>query len=94
VYLRSDHSGQETDADHCLVVAKVRQRLAVGKQRSHRFHMETFRLKTVMRQRANSSIVFRSQMGLQLRKIWMQRWKLIELGKLLERVSKFEPKRV
>jgi hypothetical protein len=29
------------DTDHCLVVAKVGERLAV-KQRSHRFHMEKF----------------------------------------------------
>jgi hypothetical protein len=27
------------------VVAKVRERLAVNKQRSHRFHMERFNLK-------------------------------------------------
>jgi hypothetical protein len=33
------------DTDHYLVVAKVRERLAVNKQRSHRFHMERFSLK-------------------------------------------------
>jgi hypothetical protein len=33
------------DSDHYLVVAKVRERLAVNKQRSHRFHMERFNLK-------------------------------------------------
>jgi hypothetical protein len=33
------------DSDHCLLVAKVRERLAVNKQRSHRFHMERFNLK-------------------------------------------------
>jgi hypothetical protein len=32
----------DCDTDHCLVVAKVRERLAVNKQRSHRFHMERF----------------------------------------------------
>jgi hypothetical protein len=32
------------DTDHCLVVAKVRERLAVDK-RSHGFHMERFNLK-------------------------------------------------
>jgi hypothetical protein len=26
------------DTDHCLVVAKVKERLAVNKERSHRFH--------------------------------------------------------
>jgi hypothetical protein len=33
------------DSDHCLVVAKVRERLAVNKQGSHRFDMERFNLK-------------------------------------------------
>jgi hypothetical protein len=35
----------DCDSDHYLVVAKVRERLAVNKQRSHRFHMERFSLK-------------------------------------------------
>jgi hypothetical protein len=35
----------DCDTDHYLVVAKVRERLAVNKQRSHRFHMERFSLK-------------------------------------------------
>jgi hypothetical protein len=33
------------DTDHYLVVAKVRERLAVNKQRTHRFHTERFNLK-------------------------------------------------
>jgi hypothetical protein len=33
------------DTDHYLVVAKVRERLAVNKQRSQRFHMERLNLK-------------------------------------------------
>jgi hypothetical protein len=32
----------DCDADHYLVVAKVRERLAVSKQRAHRIHMERF----------------------------------------------------
>jgi hypothetical protein len=32
----------DCDTDHYLVVAKVTKRLAVNKQRSHRFHMERF----------------------------------------------------
>jgi hypothetical protein len=32
------------DTDHYLVVAKVKERLAVNKQRSHRFHTERFNL--------------------------------------------------
>jgi hypothetical protein len=35
----------DCDSDHYLVVAKVRDRLALNKQRSHRFHMERFNLK-------------------------------------------------
>jgi hypothetical protein len=33
------------DTNYYLVVAKVRQRLAVNKQRTHGFHMERFNLK-------------------------------------------------
>jgi hypothetical protein len=35
----------DCDTDHYLVVAEVRERLAVNKQRSHRFRMERFNLK-------------------------------------------------
>jgi hypothetical protein len=35
----------DCDIDHYLVATKVRERLAVNKQRSHRFNMERFNLK-------------------------------------------------
>jgi hypothetical protein len=35
----------DCDTDHYLVVATVRERLVVNKQRSYRFHMERFNLK-------------------------------------------------
>jgi exonuclease III len=35
----------DCDTDHYLVVAKVRERLTVNKQRSHRFHLERFNLR-------------------------------------------------
>ncbi|PNF22162.1 hypothetical protein B7P43_G05764 [Cryptotermes secundus] len=35
----------DCDTDHYLVVAKVRERLAVSKQTTHRLHMERFNLK-------------------------------------------------
>jgi hypothetical protein len=33
------------DTDHYLMMAKVRERLAVSKQTTHRFHIERFNLK-------------------------------------------------
>jgi hypothetical protein len=35
----------DCDTDHCLLVAKVRDRRAVNKQGSQRFHMKRFNLK-------------------------------------------------
>jgi hypothetical protein len=37
----------DCDSDHNLVAAKVRERLAVNKQRSQRYHMERFNLKNL-----------------------------------------------
>jgi hypothetical protein len=39
------HRAADCDTDHHLVVAEVRERLAVNKQRSQRFHKERFNLK-------------------------------------------------
>jgi hypothetical protein len=36
---------RDYDTEHCLVVAEFWERLAVKKQRSHRFHMERLKLK-------------------------------------------------
>jgi hypothetical protein len=47
------------DTGHFLVVAKVRERLAVGKQTTHTFHMERFNIKKLKRVR-------KFQIGLQL----------------------------
>jgi hypothetical protein len=44
LYVHS-YKAVDCDSDHYLVVAKVRERLAVNKQRLHRFHMERFNLK-------------------------------------------------
>jgi hypothetical protein len=35
----------DSDTDHCLVVAKVRERLAVNKHRSLILHVERFNLR-------------------------------------------------
>jgi hypothetical protein len=66
----------DCESDHYLVVAKVRERQAVNKQRSQRCNMD----------RVKSNIVLRSQIGLQLWKIWTQRWKLIAPGKRIARI--------
>jgi hypothetical protein len=49
VYLMFDHSGQEIVilTTIYLVLAKARERLAVNKQRSHRFHIKRYNLKTL-----------------------------------------------
>jgi hypothetical protein len=44
MYLISFYLGQDIVI---LVVAKVRERLEVNKQRLHRFHMERFNLKKI-----------------------------------------------
>jgi hypothetical protein len=69
------------NAEHYLVVAKVGERLAINKQRSHRYNMKRFNLKKLNEVEVKSNIVLRSQMGLQLWNIRMQRWTLIVPGK-------------
>jgi hypothetical protein len=71
----------DCDTDHYLVVAKVREQLAVNKQRSHRFHIERFILKKL------NWVQGKEQYGVEVSKrfaawtIWTQRWKLIVPGK-------------
>jgi hypothetical protein len=44
LYVRSFMTA-DCDTDHYLIVAKVRERLAVSKQTTHRVHMESFSVK-------------------------------------------------
>jgi hypothetical protein len=68
------------------VVAKVRERLAVNKQKSHIFHKERFKLKNLNEVEDKKQYHVEVSKGLQLWNIWMQRWKLIVPGKLLQRL--------
>jgi hypothetical protein len=90
----SNQSGKQILIVTIVLAAKVRERLAVNKQRIHRFYMERFSLKNLNGEEVKSSIMFRSQIGLQLWKFWTLRWILIVLGKKLERISTFQPERV
>jgi hypothetical protein len=80
------------------VVAKVRERLALNKQKSNIFHKARFNLKQINKVEGKDNTMLRSQIGLQLWKTWTQKWKLIVqlivLGKRLERIQNFQPKRV
>jgi hypothetical protein len=58
----------DCDTDLSLVVAKVRERLAVSKQTKHRIRMERFNLKKLIEVEVKSSIVLKSQTGSQLGK--------------------------
>jgi hypothetical protein len=76
----------DCDRDHYLVVAKVRERLAVNKQRSYRFRMERFNLKKLNEVEGKEQYRVQVSNRLAASKIWTLRWKLIVLGKLLERI--------
>jgi hypothetical protein len=68
----SDHSGHRTVILNTIWLRqKLEERLAVNKQRSHRFHMETFNLKKLNEIEGKERFLWRSQIALQL---WMLRW--------------------
>ena len=61
--------GADCDTDHYLVIAKVRVRLAVGKQAAQRFDRQRFNLRKLNGQRLGNNIRLRLQTCLQLWKI-------------------------
>jgi hypothetical protein len=90
----SDHSWQQTDTDYYLVVATVRRRLTVNKQRLRKFNMEMFSISELSSVEGKEKYHVEVSNSLQLWKIWTLKPILIVLGKLLERISKFLSKRV
>jgi hypothetical protein len=84
----------DCNTEHYLVVAKFEERLAVNKKISHRFHMERFNLKKLNEVDRKEKFRVCSFAVMQLWNILTLRWKLRVLGKRLERMSKFKPKRV
>jgi hypothetical protein len=76
------------DSDHYLVVAKVRWRLAVNKQRSHIFQMERFNLKKLNEVEVKGQYHVEGSNRFAALEDWTLKWILIELGKLSERISK------
>jgi hypothetical protein len=81
----SDHSWQQSVIYHYLMVARIRDRLAMNKESSHNFRMERFKLKKLNEVEGERIIVLRSQIGLLHWRIWKLRLKLILSGKLLQR---------
>jgi hypothetical protein len=49
-----------------VVAPEVRERLAVSKQKTHRVHMERFKLKKLNKIEGKRSIMLKSKIGLQL----------------------------
>jgi hypothetical protein len=81
----------DCDTDHYFVATKVRERLAVNKQRSHRFHMKRFSLKKI------NEVEGKEQFGDEVSNRFAALEDLdaeMEIGKRFERIYKFQPKRV
>jgi hypothetical protein len=53
----------DCDTDHCLVVAKVGERLTVSKQRMHGIHIERFNLKKLNEVEGKEQYRLKSQIG-------------------------------
>jgi hypothetical protein len=86
--------GADCDTDHYLLVAKVRERLAVSKRAAQNVDMDRLNLKKLNEGVLKNSIRLQSETSLQLWKTW--RTVGISTGHwtILERTSKFRAKKV
>jgi hypothetical protein len=58
--------GADCDTDHCLVVAIVRERLAVSKRAAQEIDMERYNLKKLNEGKLKNSVRLQSETSLQL----------------------------
>jgi hypothetical protein len=72
----------------------ARPRVADGRDSLQQWRVAVIILNKKLRTNDKKSVVLRSQIGLQHWKIWTLGLKLKPFGKRLERISKFQPKRV
>jgi hypothetical protein len=84
----------DCDTDHYLMTAKVRERLAVSKQTTHRIHMEGFNLKKLNeiegkeQYRVEISSRFAELENLDIKVDINRAWKLLEYIRISQRESR------
>jgi hypothetical protein len=76
----------DCDAVHYLVVAKVRERLAMSKETT-RSYMESFNLKKLKEVEGQEQYRVQTSNQFAVVETYMLKWILMEVGKLLERMS-------
>jgi hypothetical protein len=76
----------DCEMDHYLVVAKIRERIAVNKQSLHKVHMEKFNLKKLNEVEVKDSYHVEVSNRFAASKIWSLKLKLIPTRKRLERI--------
>jgi hypothetical protein len=88
--------GADCDTDHYLVVAKVRERLAVSKRAAQKMETERFNVKQLNEGGGGlkNSVRLQLETSLQLYKTWRTVETSVGHGTVLERTSKFRLKRV
>jgi hypothetical protein len=80
--------------DHYLVVAKVRRRLAVSKQTTHRVHLERFHPNKIKEVEGREQYCVEISNRFAALENLDTEMDIIKLGKLLERTAKFQSTRV